>query len=359
MKKKDVLTRTYDELKASSYPIYIYGSGIMSTKVKKRLEEQGIEINGFFVDSEYYISDTSVGGKAVFSLSDLKNRQEKINVVMGHGHYDKRDRLSELSFINKVFIIANPYIQYRSKGIKEWIDANNAVYTNIMERLADDQSRNALHAYCMVNETDDIEYLMDKDFVISNIFDFEGLQLTENERFLDVGAWIGDTIDSFLQRTGNQYDQIYAVEPDPDSLKALKENVKDRKNISIYSCGLGESSGECYLDVDTEVRQSSRLSKEKEQTEQICIKVRTLDELFEEESISLIKICVPMLFPAVLRGGKHYFLKNKPRILVNISTENGTTFLDVIKWLMDLDVGYEIALRFDMPIPVRLWLFAY
>ena len=52
-------------------------------------------------------------------------------------------------------------------------------------------------------------------------------------------------------------------------------------------------------------------------------------------------------------------LKDKPRILVSISTEKGTKFLEVIKWLMDLDVGYKIALRFDMLIPVRLWLFAY
>ncbi|MDE6852245.1 MAG: FkbM family methyltransferase [Lachnospiraceae bacterium] len=359
MENKDILTRTYDALRASSNPIYIYGAGIMSTKVEKRLKEQGIEIKGFFVDPEYYVPETSVGQKAIFSLDDLKNRQEKIDVVMGNGHYENRDKLSELPFINQVFIIANPYLQYCSKGIREWIDANHAVYTDIMERLADDQSRSALHSYCMVNETNDIEHLMNKDFMINNIFDFEGLQLTDHERFLDVGAWIGDTIDYFQQRTGNQYEHIYAVEPDPESFETLKENVKNHKNISLYSCGLGESAGEFFLDIDDEVRQSTRLSKEKTKKDQMSIKVQTLDELFAGESISLIKIFVPMIFPEVLRGGKKYFLKNKPRIIVGLSLENGTGFLETIKWLMDLDAGYKIALRFDMPMPARLWLFAY
>lgn len=359
MSKKDVLTKTYEELRESSYPIYIWGAGIMSTKVERRLEEQGIAVNGFFVDSEYYHPDVLSEGRVVYSLDEMKSRQEKIDVVIGHGHYENRDRISELPFIHKVFIIANPYVQYRSEGIEEWVDKNKAVYMDIMERLADDQSRKALHAYCMVNETNDIEYLMDEDFLIHNIFDFERLQLTDRERFLDVGAWIGDTIDWFLQRTGNQYEHIYAVEPDPESLGILKENVKAHKDISIYSCGLGETAGEFYLDVDKEVRQSSRLSKEKNQAQQMRVEVRTLDELFEGESISLMKICVPMIYPEVLRGGKKCFLKDKPRIIVNLSIEKGTGFLEVIKWLMDLDVDYEIALRFDMLMPTRLWLFAY
>lgn len=330
----------------------------MSTKIERRLNEQGIEVCGFFVDSEYDHSDTTADGRVVYSLDELRDKQEEINVVIGHGHYENRAKISKLPFVHKVFIIANPYLQYCSTGIEEWIEQNGAEYRKIVGRLADDQSRNALHAYCMVSKTNDIEYLMDKDFLIQSIFDFEKLELTDKERYVDAGAWIGDTIESFRYRTGNQYDHIYAVEPDPESLESLK-NIMTYKDIAIYPCGLGKLEGVLFLDVDAEVRESTRLTTERGQPEQINVKVNTIDGLFENESISLMKICVPFAFLDVLQGGKKCFLKDRPRLIVNIALENGTHFFEVIKWVMDLNVGYEVALRFDMPMPTRLWMFAY
>ena len=236
---------------------------------------------------------------------------------------------------------------------------NREVYDDIMKRLADDSSRRALHAYCMVNETDDAEYLLQDDIIIKDMFDFEGLHLTEEEKYVDIGAWIGDTIELFTKKTGGRYEHIYAVEPDPDSLEKLRENVGDYEDISIYSCGLGSKEGEVFLAVDEEVRQSTRLISKKEDDSQISVKIKTLDELFGQESVSLVKIFVPFLFPDILQGGKECLLRDRPRLLVNIAMGNDTKFFEVIRWLLDLETNYQVALRFDMAMSTRLTLCAY
>ena len=357
--EKDVLTNTYEELKASLYPVHVWGNGALARKVYRRLSEQGIEAAGFFVDAGYSHPDVSDEGLPVYSLDELRKKNDRIDVVIGHGHYEKRDEINGLSFIHKVYIIANPYLQYCSTGITEWIERNREKYDGIMERLADDESRHALHAYCRVNETNDIEYLMQDEFIVNHVFDFEGLKLTESERYLDVGAWIGDTVALFQKRTGNSYSHIYAVEPDPNTVERLKENLAGEKNISVYACGLGDKSGEFYLDVDAESDQSNSVSEEKNQEGQMCVPVRTIDELFDKEHLTLIKIFVPFIFQEVLQGGKKCILRDKPRLIVNIAVEAGTGFFDTIQWILDLDVDYQVALRFDMAMPTRLTLYAY
>lgn len=357
--KKSVSEQMYEELRKSKYPIYVWGAGMMGIKVKNRLAENGVHVEGFFVDVAHYNKEAVGEKEHIYLLDELEKLCDNIDVVIGHGHYEKRKVVEALPFVHKVYMIAFPYLQYHSSGIGEWIEKNREVYDGIMKRLADDSSRRALHAYCMVNETDDAEYLLQDDIIIKDMFDFEGLRLTEKERYADIGAWIGDTIELFMKKTGGRYGYIYAVEPDPDSLEKLRENVRDYKDISIYSCGLGSKGGGVFLDVDDEVRQSTRLVSKKESDSQIPVKIKTLDELFEEDSVSLIKIFVPFLFLDILQGGKECFLRDRPRLLVNIAVENGTKFFEAIKWLLDLETDYQVALRFDMAMSTRLILYAY
>lgn len=357
--KKDVTEKVYQELRKSKYPIYIWGAGKMGTKIKNRLNENGIGVEGFFVDVVHFNGEAAGEGEQIYTLDELEKRHDRIDVVIGHGHYERREAMSGLPFVHQVYMIAFPYLQYHSPGIGEWIAHHRELYHEIAGRLADDQSRKALHAYCMVNDTMDAEYLLQDDMLVKDMFDFEGLHLAERERYADIGAWTGDTVELFMEKTGGRYDHIYAVEPDPDSLEKLRESVRDDENISIYPYGLGSEAGEMYLHVDGEVRQSTSLVSQKDGDSQLPIEVKTLDQLFEKDSVSLIKIFVPFLFWEILKGGEKCILRDKPRLIVNLSIEDGTSFFDVIKWLLDLEVDYQIALRFDMAMSTRFMLYAY
>ncbi|EOS79042.1 FkbM family methyltransferase [Dorea sp. 5-2] len=356
--KDSILEEIYLELRESEYPIYIWGAGSMSVEVENRLKEQQIEVKGFFVNEDKKKSHIIQKEDRIYALDKLEDEQSKINVVIGHGHFEKRKILEKYSFINKIYIIPNPYIQYCSKGMGKYVESHKPDIENIMVHLADKQSCDALQAYCKVNETDDIRYLMNKEFCIDGMFGFEGLKLTHSERYLDVGAWEGDTIELFLEKVSEQYRHIAAVEPDPNSFFVLKQKMKGKGDIEFYPYGVGKKEGILYL--DRESTQSAYFSEEKdEHGEKIEVKVKTLDSLFVNEMFSLIKISIPFLFLDVLQGCEECIKKNKPRLVVNVAADDGVKVFDTINWIFGLKLDYKIALRFDFPMPTRLYLYAY
>lgn len=356
--KGNILEKIYLELRNSEYPVYIWGAGSMSVEVEKRLMEQGILVKGFFVDEDKKKIHIVQREDRIYSLDKLENVKDKINVVIGHGHYEKRNMLEKYSFINKIYIIPNPYIQYCSRGIGKYMESHKSDLENIMAHLVDKQSCDALQAYCQVSETDDINYLLNKEFCINGMFGFEGLKLTNSESYLDVGAWEGDTIELFLEKVSEQYRHIVAIEPDPNSYLVLKQKMKGKSDITLYPYGVGKKEGILYL--DRENTQSAYFSEERDSLgKKVEVKVKTLDSLFLNEMFSLIKISIPFLFLDVLQGCEECIRKSKPRLVVNVAADDGVRVFDTINWILSLKLDYEIALRFDFPMPTRLYLYAY
>lgn len=358
LKKDSILDKLYAELREASYPLFIWGAGSMSVEVENRLKEQGIPIAGFFVDGDKEKIHIIPRAEKVYSLEELVNRYDKINVIMGHGHFEKRRLLEKYTFISNIYMIPNPYLQYRSYGIGTYIAEHSTEISYIMERLADEKSRDALSAYCQVSMTDDINYLLDKDFCIDGMFGLEELKLTETEDFVDVGAWVGDTIELFMQKVQGRYRSIAAIEPDPDSYSVLLNKMKDKKNISFFPYGIGKESGMLYLDRGS--TQSAYFSEDNDKCVQKTeIEIKTLDALFSRKTISLLKISVPFLFLDILKGAGECIRKNRPRLVINVAADDGEKVFDTIKIILDMNMGYRIALRFDFPMPTRLFLYAY
>ncbi len=351
--KSDYLENVFEELKHSSYPIFIWGAGSMSLEVEKRLTERGISFVGKFINTKIDRAHIVDNPKEIFSLQDIEEKYKKINVVMGHGHYEKADEIKLYPFINQVYIIPNPYPQYKGPDL-EYVKYNQEKVEYIKKCLADDKSRYVLEKYIAVWTTNDISHLLASDVCVSGIYGLEELNISTKERFVDIGAWEGDTIDSFLKKTKGNYEYIYAVEPDPNSFEKLESRFHKKENISLIQCGLGEKVGELYL--GEENSQSAFLKKEATKR---SVKVMTIDTLFGEKSVSLIKIFVPFMFLDILKGGESVIKRNRPRLIVNVSADNKCLLYDTVKWITDLGLDYKLALRFDFPMPTRMCLYAY
>lgn len=82
------------------------------------------------------------------------------------------------------------------------------------------------------------------DFYPKDIF-----ELNADYGFVDCGAYDGDTIVDFINRQGNAFREIIAVEPDPlnhqklkDTMSKLNNNIKDR--ITLFHAAVGDKKGE-------------------------------------------------------------------------------------------------------------------
>lgn len=352
----DHLERTYEELKNSQYPVFIWGAGSMSMEVSSRLKEQGIAVCGKFITTAADRSHIIPSGERLFTLEELQKTYEKINVVAGHGHYEKIDGLKSCSCIHKVYVIPNPYLQYKSPDL-EYIYRNQDKLAYVFSQLADEQSQTALERYLAVGLTNDIRYLMDADICTDGMYGLEALHISDAEDFVDVGAWEGDSISAFLRLTGGKYHKIHAFEPDPASFQTLQGHYGNRENICLYRLGLGETDAE--LTISRGNTQSACLTASSAESEAEKIIITTLDEALADEPVSLIKVGIPFMFADVIKGGAALIRRYRPRMIIGAGFDDRFSLYDIVTFIIRLEPSYRLVLRFDFPMPTRLFLYAY
>ena len=68
------------------------------------------------------------------------------------------------------------------------------------------------------------------------------LKLSQNETFVDLGAYTGDTVLEFVGKTQN-YNKIFAAEPDFKNFRKLERNTEHLENIFKFNVGIGNFCG--------------------------------------------------------------------------------------------------------------------
>ncbi len=346
------------QLKKSNYPIFIWGAGSMSIEIERCLEEEEIPIAGKFINCNRAYAHIVETKYQVYTIEELQQLHLKIDVIIGHGHYEKRSEIDELSFVNRLYIIPNPYLQYSAPN-KVYVKANREKIEEAKKCLTDDISLKALDSYINFGLTGKIEFLLEQNICNGDMFQLEALQIKESERFVDVGAWEGDTIEKFLEKTNGSYDKIFAFEPEPTSFEMLMKKYNYSENMFLYQLGLGLKSGEFYMENNN--KQSSHVVSEVKGAESdlVRIEVKTLDMMFKNERVDIVKIFVPFMFLDILKGGEAMIKRDRPRLIVNVSADNKSDVFDTILWINRLGLRYNIVLRYDFPMPTRLFLYAY
>ncbi len=124
----------------------------------------------------------------------------------------------------------------------------------------------------------------------------------------------------------------------------------------MFQCGLGVKEGELYLSADGS--QSNSLSQFEINGSQKA-SVTTMDHLFANKGVSLVKIFVPFMFFDILKGGKNTIKQSRPRLIIYVSCDDRFLLYDTVQWIASLGMNYKLALRFDFPMPIRLILYAY
>lgn len=341
----------FDQIKACPYDIYIWGAGSMAKEVKKRLDEHDIKVKGYFVDEKEKSMDP-VGEQEILKKDWLINNKSEIAVVCGHGHYENIEKLREYKLIRKIFVIVNPYLQYQGPDEK-WMYNNRERISKALKKM-DCLSAKCLLAYYKVQKTGDIKDILDDEFVMDNIFSFFSGRFTENEIYVDIGAYTGDTINLFLKACGEKYKKIIAIEPNLNAYMCLEEFASKRNNIITKCCGLGKKNETMYINLDD--MQSAHVSNN---TDGVAIEIYKFDDLMKQENITMVKIFVPFMAMDILEGARESILKFKPKLIIYVGADNGTHILDVIEWIDSLSLGYKVCLRYDFPMPTRLAVYAY
>jgi FkbM family methyltransferase len=142
--------------------------------------------------------------------------------------------------------------------------------------------------------------------------------LDQDEVYVDVGAFDGDSVRCFLEacRTGDlRYGHIHAIEPDPVSFEALKECTGRYANVTLYRTGLWSSSRELrFLSSSCAIHEEAGVVSE---AGDIIIQATSLDDLMAGKKVTLIKMDLGNnVLLEVIKGSAGIIAGNCPKLVI-------------------------------------------
>ena len=79
------------------------------------------------------------------------------------------------------------------------------------------------------------------------------VKLSNHECFVDIGAFNGDTVKDFIERTQGKFDNVFSFEVDNINFNLLKDNVKHMPNhdrIEIFNLGVWDSERDITYSIE-------------------------------------------------------------------------------------------------------------
>ena len=141
--------------------------------------------------------------------------------------------------------------------------------------------------------------------------------LGADEVLVDCGAFDGDTIRMFRQRTADRFVHVYACEPDPRNREALDEFLSGlpagtRHRVTVMPFAIGDRKGPVGFDASGTVR--SRVTG---QAWDGPVEGRRLDDLFAETSPTIVKMDIEGGEPAAIAGAESMIRRARPVVAVS------------------------------------------
>lgn len=333
----------WDNLRNSKKPILLYGMGNGADKVIDEATRLGINISGVFA-SDSFVRGQGFRGYTVKKLSDFIKEYDDFIVAVAFASQlpEVIDNILSISEKYETYVPCVPV--YGNEILNnEFIMKYESEILKAYELLADDLSKEVYIGAIKFQFTGKLKYLQDittdKDEAFNNI-----LKLTNNESYLDLGAYRGDTITEFLNYTNNSYNYITALEPDKRTYKKLENFCADLQNINTINKAISSTAGLKYFS-DNKGRGTSL-----QNNGNTIVETTTLDELSKSETFSYIKADVEGAEYDMLLGATQFLQKHSPKL--NIAAyHHCKDIFELPIMLHSINNKYKIHLRKHPYIP--------
>ena len=230
----------WEFLRRTELPVFIYGMGDGADKILKVFEMYSIPTAGFFASDEF-VRGHSFSGHLVHKLSEIEDTVKDFVVVLAFGAgYDSL--YSRIEDIASRHTLLAPDVPVVGDGLFTYGSAleNAARIRTLYSLLADDLSRRTFTDVLNFKISGKIHYLSDCTADEDEIMEL--LSLSDNEYYVDLGAYNGDTVLDLIDRTGGKYGHIYAAEPDKRNFGKLQKNVT-AENVTLINAAAWNMDG--------------------------------------------------------------------------------------------------------------------
>lgn len=168
------------------------------------------------------------------------------------------------------------------------------------------------------------------------------------QKFVDCGCYTGDTLNDWSNFIATESDQIhyYAIEPDPNNIAKLKQNIQVlspslQKSISIFPCACGDTPGNVHMMLSG----SGSVVTGSEDPDTISVPVDAIDHLLIGKTVSTIKIDIEGFEMQALNGAINTIRTQRPLLMVCVY-HKAFDLWQIPLWIDSLNLGYRFELRF-------------
>lgn len=351
----------------------VYGAGVYGELFCKELEINGVSIDCII---DQYTSKKELCNKPIKRLSEIDLQDSNIYISITSPVVEKKvyEQLQNLtnkkvfSFIDtltiypfvieKCLILSNCW--YRKEKSKMLDYEKLSLFKTL---LKDKKSLELLERIIKFRETLDSKYYLTPDlepqYFPSDINLFEKIDAI---RFVDGGAYTGDTLESSLmefKKLNKKIDYIISFEPDTSNIKKLnseilkqKENSKDIKFL-VYPCGLW-SSNEILSFSNNNQANSSLVNNTSEN--KIQIMTVALDDTLIGSNPNYIKLDIEGAEKEAILGMKEIIKKYTPTLAVCLYHKPHDLW-DLPLLINEINPHYDMHLRIYGSMGLELVLY--
>ena len=334
------MTDIWNCLKNTKKPIVLYGTGNGADKVYARLSADGVQISGVFSSTGFKKGRTFYG-HSVREYADLKEKYSEMIILVCFGT-DREDVIQNIIALGREQELYVPDVPVHGEEIfdtrfaRQNADKLRAVYG----MLSDEKSKKVFENTVYFKLTGNLQYLfeIETDAGEENAL----LNLGKGERFLDLGAFTGDTVAEFINAAGGGCDGIMAVEPDRRNFRKLCQNVGG-SNVITVNAAVGERVGTMFLS-----KQHGRGIGGTEKS--VVVDLTTIDTLARNFAPTYIKMDVEGSEIAAIAGGQSTIKTLKPKLKI-ACYHNSYDLFEIPLAVKDTVGEYGVYLRHRRSLP--------
>jgi FkbM family methyltransferase len=306
-------------------PIFIYGTGTFAKDIYRVLIQDSLEVSGFL---DHRMKDGMIiNALPVRPPNDpnISPKQRRDSIVVLGIHNREVDLIPIIKNLNELgfqYIISSIdlYDHYAEELKNRYWLTSRTYYSShaseiqaVYDLLADDKSRETFESLLRFRITGDYS-LLPKPDMEHQYFPPDLPAWQQPLRFVDCGAYDGDTLGSFLN-TGHQFDAVAAFEPDQDNFHKLSACVIGNRsklpNTSLFPCGVYSSTAQ--LTFETGKGEASVAS----QSGTSVIQCISLDECIPTFQPTLIKMDIEGAEIDALLGAQQIIKEYHPALAIS------------------------------------------
>ena len=328
-------------LKTVNKPIVLYGMGNGADKIINVLENYGIPFKGVFA-SDGFVRNKIFHGFPISSYSELKEKFGDMVVLLCFGS-DRAEVLLNVKKISSECELYAPDVPVIGGELftEKYLKENKERFEWVYDKLSDDLSRKTFENTIKYKLSGKVEYLFECETQADEPYD-SFLKLSDNEKFLDLGAYNGDTVADFVKRVKN-YDKITAVEPDGKTFKKLLKNTESIEKTECKNLCISSFVGEAPFGM-----KHGRNSKAF--TGDVLAQFSTIDAIVGDGGVSFIKMDIEGEELNAIKGAESTIGTFSPKMLISCyhRTED---ILTLPKAVFDIKNDYKLYMRHFHSLP--------